>query len=413
MMKLTDKKYIKLIIFLCSALYFVSYMTRINYQAVLVEITKSLGVEKSAASLALTLSAISYGSGQLISGYLGDKFKPDKIILSGLICTTIMNILIPFCPTTGYMAVVWFINGFAQSMMWPPIVKIMTSMLTEDDYKKGCIKVSCASSVATILIYLTSPVIIYCIGWKGVFGFSAVLSIAMCFLWTCGYKATKKQLKEVETSELKSEVITDHNHEKFTFKVVVILAIAMFTIILQGALRDGVSTWMPTYISESFGLGSEISILTNVLLPIFSIFCYQIASWLNRKVIHNEFLCVATTFGLTIISAVALSVFGNSSVALAIIIAAVLNASSHATNYIQTCLLPIYFTRYGKVSFISGLLNSCTYMGTAVSIYGIALLTTAMSWSEIALVWAFIAAVGLIITFAFSKMWNKLKKGEL
>lgn len=413
MMKLTDKKYIKFLVFLCSALYFVSYMTRINYQAVLVEITKSLGVEKSAASLALTLSAISYGTGQLISGYLGDKFKPDKIILSGLVCTTLMNLLIPFCPSTGYMAVVWFINGFAQAMMWPPIVKIMTSMLIEDDYKKGCIKVSWGSSFATILIYLISPVIIYCIGWKGVFGFSAILSVAMCFIWTAGYKATKKQLKEVEISELKADVPVGKKHGKFTGKVIAILGIAMFTIVLQGALRDGVGAWMPTYISESFNLGSEISILTNVLLPIFSIFCYQIASWLNRKVIHNEFLCIAVTFGLTALSSVVLSGFGNSSVILAVVIAAVLNASSHATNYLQTCLLPIYFARYGKVSFISGLLNSCTYIGTAVSIYGIAVLTKTFSWSQIALVWAGIAGIGVAITWGFSKMWKKLKKGEL
>ena len=133
--KITQKKYIRALVFMCSLAYFVSYLTRINYSAVLVEIMKSEGYLKPAASIPLTGLFIVYGVGQLISGVLGDKFSPEKIVFCGLLITSAMNILLPFVSSSVVlMTVTWSINGFAQALMWPPLVKIMARYLTKDDY---------------------------------------------------------------------------------------------------------------------------------------------------------------------------------------------------------------------------------------------------------------------------------------
>ena len=44
----------------------------------------------------------------------------------------------------------------------------------------------------------------------------------------------------------------------------------MIAIVMQGMLRDGVTTWMPSYISETYNLSNAIAILTGVVLPVFS-----------------------------------------------------------------------------------------------------------------------------------------------
>ena len=62
---------IKLLSFLCPLIYFASYLTRKNYSVVLSEIIISEGISNADASLAVTLSLISYGAGQIISGILG------------------------------------------------------------------------------------------------------------------------------------------------------------------------------------------------------------------------------------------------------------------------------------------------------------------------------------------------------
>ena len=90
---------------------------------------------KSSASLALTASAATYGAGQLISGFLGDRIEPKKLILVGLLLTITTNFLLPFCKEASQMTVIWAVNGFAQALIWPPLVRIMTSVFKKEDYQ--------------------------------------------------------------------------------------------------------------------------------------------------------------------------------------------------------------------------------------------------------------------------------------
>ena len=69
--KETHDKWGGLLIALCAVCYFVSYISRINYGAVILEIERSEDISKVAASMAVTGSFITYGFGQLISGVDG------------------------------------------------------------------------------------------------------------------------------------------------------------------------------------------------------------------------------------------------------------------------------------------------------------------------------------------------------
>ena len=72
----------------------------------------------------------------------------------------------------------------------------------------------------------------------------------------------------------------------------------------------------------------------------------------------------------------------------------------------------MYFKKYGNVSTVSGVINSCTYIGSALSTYGVALLSEVYGWNFTIFVWATIALSGTGICFAVSKAW-KLKFGTL
>ena len=141
-------------------LYLISYVTRINYGAVISEICAAENMQKSLVSLALTMSAVTYGTGQLISGFLGDRLNPKRLIFGGLLLTAATNLIIPVCTSPYQMAAVWAVNGFAQAFMWPPLVKIMATLFTSEDYKKACVIVTWGSSFGTIAVYALSPVYI-------------------------------------------------------------------------------------------------------------------------------------------------------------------------------------------------------------------------------------------------------------
>jgi len=390
-MKLTDKKQINKLAYLCAFIYFVSYITRINYGAVVSEMVTSTGLAKSTLSMALTGSFITYGAGQLISGYFGDRFQPKYLISLGLLISVLMNLLIPICNNNVQMTAVWCVNGLAQAFMWPPIVKLTSGLLSAEDYNKTCVIVSRGSSVGTIFIYLAAPVIISLFSWESVFFMCAALGIIGLVIWY-------KTCPEIELTFSVDNTIKNKTAgvSKIFAPLVVLI---MVVIVLQGILRDGITTWMPSFISETYNLSNEISILTGVLLPVFSIVCYQITLWLYSKTMKSPLLCAMMIFGVGAICSVLLYAFYQVNAAFSIFLMTLLAGCMHGVNMILVCIVPPLLSKNGKVSTISGLLNSCTYVGSAVSAYLIPLAAENAGWSATMLIWLLAAVVGTAICF--------------
>ena len=86
---------------------------------------------------------------------------------------------------------------------------------------------------------------------------------------------------------------------------------------------------------------------------------------------------------------------------------ALLEGSMHGVNLILICMIPPFFQKTGNVSTVSGLLNCCTYIGSAISTYGIALLTELYDWKLTLLVWLIIAILVTIMCLICVKPWKK------
>ncbi len=392
-----NKKQVNRMILLFMMTYLASYLTRINFGAIVSEIEASTGILKSLLSLSLTGSFITYGLGQIVSGILGDYVSPKKLITLGFLLTITMNLCVPLCGGPYIMAFVWCVNGFAQAFMWPPLVKLMTGLLNDEDYKKATVRVSWGSSIGSILIYLISPVLIKIAGWKSVFIFSAVSASFMLLLFT-------KNCVDVEI--VKREVKT--NKTKFNLFHPVIMMI-MLAIVLQGMLRDGVTTWMPSLIGETYNLGSSIAILTSVVLPVFSILSFSITSKLYSRWLKNPLMLSCVLFFIGGASACGLIVFNGYHAVVSVVLGALLTGCMHGVNLILICMLPAYFKSTGSVGTVSGVFNSCTYVGSAISTYGVAYLVETYSWSLALRIWMIVALAGGLICFLCMSLWNKYK----
>lgn len=394
---LQDKKQVNKLIILFTLTYMVSYITRINYGTIILEMERATKISRSLLSMALTGSFITYGTGQVISGFLGDRFSPKNLVSCGLVITILMNLLIPVCRDPYTMLAVWCINGFAQSLMWPPLVRLMTALLSDDDYKKASVKVSWGSSFGTIFVYLLSPALISLAGWKSVFVISAAAGIIMFFIWNkYSYEIKQEKKRDIKVNNDKSAGMI------FTPVMICI----MIAIVLQGMLRDGVTTWMPTYISDTFNLSTVTSILTGVILPLFGILSFQIASGIYRKVIKNPVLCAGVIFAFGFVCAFTLYLLSGFNAVVSVILSALLTGAMHGVNLILICMIPPFFKKYGIVSTVSGIINSCTYIGSAVSTYGIAVLSERFGWNFTLFVWMIIALFGTIILFVNVKSWK-------
>lgn len=378
--------------------YTVSYITRINYGAIISEMVLSTGMTKAQLSLGVTGSFFTYGIGQIISGICADRYSPKKIVSMGFLITVAMNVILPFCTNHYQMLVIWCINGFAQAFMWPPIIKIMISTFSAEEYKNASVKVSFGSSIGTIIVYLVSPIIISAFSWKYVFWFSAFCGFIMLLIWN------KADLESDSYCVKKSEKVNKINMSGIFCPVMIFIFIA---IVLQGMLRDGVTTWIPSYLSELYNMDNEISILSGAILPLFTILCFEIVSRLYQKKFKNPISCSSLVFSIGLLSALGLLFLAGKSFIGTMAFAALLIGSMHGVNLMLVCMIPPYFKKYGNVSTASGIINACTYVGSAISTYGIAVLSDKIGWNFTVLIWALIAMFGTLICVFSAKKFDK------
>ena len=229
-----NKNYVTAVALIFAAIYTVSYLTRVNFGAIISEMERSTKISKNLLSLSLTGSFFTYGIGQILSGITVDRISPKKMISVGLLVTAGMNLLIPFCKNHYAMLAVWCVNGFAQSMMWPPIVKMMSQLFRDGDYQKAAVIVSWGSSVGTMLVYLLAPLVMGILSWKWVFFLAAGTALITVILWQ-GF-SYKTEPNPIQNRADKG---------KFSILFTPLMLGVMIAIILQGMLRDGVTTWMP------------------------------------------------------------------------------------------------------------------------------------------------------------------------
>ena len=393
--KLMDKKSIRMLSILGWLVYFASYITRLNFGAVLVEFLQAEGVMKSAAAPITTALFITYGAGQLLSGYLGDRVSPRFLIFGGLLVASVCNIVMPLVsPAIPLMTLVWGINGIAQAMMWPPLVKICANALCEEDYNRLMPLIGTSCAVATISVYLVSPLIIRLTDWKTVFTIASGVAVVAAVIWVT---LTGPLLKNVSFAAVreKHKVTVKPAQRRPAWKL---LPMILASVAILGILRDGITTWMPTFMSETFQLESTVSILIGVALPLshmfIDLFVYRILVLMKRDV----FAAIGLSFGGTAAFLLLLSLSGVNSMLLSTVFIAIASGGLHTINSLQTYYLPELLGGTDNISFYAGVVNSATYVGSAMSTYLFAVISEMHGWNTTIVSWMVFAAIGLVLT---------------
>lgn len=376
---------------ICAMAYFVSYVTRTNLAAIMVAVVESGFAPEATVALALSACSVTYGIGQILNGYISDRTKPQYVVLFGFALTIAMNLGVGFLQDARYLVVLWAVNGFAQSCMWPPLVAIMASNFSKQYYDKAVVWVSWGHALGNIAVYLVSPPIIRLWGYRYVFLLSGALGIVMAAGWAVFF-GKKPAPQQAAGSEKKRS--PSGNREKMTGAVLAGMIIVLFAIVMQGALRDGVTNWTPTMISQTLPVDTSTAIFSGVLLPVFHMICTKLISGIHSRWLKNELICAAAVFAVGTAAALLLAFTMGRGVILSVVLLALLVGCMHAANYLLVCLMPVRFFRYGKVGMISGVMNAFAYLGSAISTYGIAVFSGSFGWRYTVLLWAGIALVG-------------------
>ena len=396
---------------LTSVIYLVEYLGRYDLAAAKIAMYGSFGDNaKAMLGLALTLMAISYGFGQIVMGFVGDRVPPRYVVFAGLLGAGACNIAVGCATSLPLICVAWFLNGVCKAMIWPSLVRQMTCDMTDNGFQKGIVWVSIASNVGIVLIYLAVvPASILLLSWRLAFWFSGAAEVAAGVAWVLSVR-TIPSVGLLKTALRAHPETEDGEEKKKRSSLPVILAAGIpllyIVVIAHGLLRDGVTSWMPDLLQTEFALGDIAAIMSSAILPVFSTVCVIIAGMVYMK-LKNELTSSAIFWGVVLVSLGCLIFTLGRSAVLTIILLALTMSGVQAINHILTTRVPHRFASAGIVSTVAGLLNSATYVGVAVSGYGVAVYSSTFGWRATVIAWFCVAAVGtLALVFCFAR-WKR------
>lgn len=406
------------IIALCSLVYFVSYFSRKDFAAVMAGMISSDIIGRENAGLAGAMLFVFYGVGQLLSGYLGDRIKPKLLIIIGLSSTAVCNILMPVIPS-GVMIVVWGINGLAQAMLWPPIVRILSTYLDHNTFVMANLVVTAAAHLATIVLYVFAPICLVYMSWQTVFYTASVLAIVSCLLFALTLERILPDeacVSPVLSADNSLRAKASQDKAEGEGIITVLGESGIFTVLICiitcGFLRDGIESWLPMLYSEAFGKDVAESTLLSIILPIFSVISITIVTALHkRRMFNNEIVGAAILFGSALISAALLAVFislqGSVFGIISLILAAYICAAMHGVNFLLISCLPGRFARFGRAATVSGVCNSCIYVGAAASTYGISYISGKLGWGVTVVSWCVILNIGILFALISRRRYTR------
>ncbi|MBE6656484.1 MAG: MFS transporter, partial [Ruminococcaceae bacterium] len=347
----------KAVVALCAVVYFTSYFSRKSFAATLFGMLQAGVLSETTAGLVETAMFIFYGAGQLLSGFLGDRVKPAVLLGAGLGTTALCNLALPLMPSGEWIIPVWALNGLAQAMLWPPIVRILATNLDHERYVTANLVVTTAAHAATVLLYLYVPLCLTYMTWRAAFYSAGALAVAVfiVFLFAISRVLPSEHTLPSATAQASSKpsVATPHKIGAILIRSGILPIFG--AIIMCGILRDGIETWLPTLYGQAFDRDAGESVLVSVVLPIFAVATVTVVTVLHRRrFFNNEARGSATLFLFAAVLCVPLSFLMEAEAPLAryvcLTLAALVCASMHGINFLLISCLPGRFAHFGRSS---------------------------------------------------------------
>lgn len=403
----------QLLIVLCFLTYACSYIGRLNYSAALPELLAGGVLTKAQGGMISTVYFGAYGVGQLFNGMLADRHHPVKQIVLGIAGSAVWNLLFPHCTSYEAMLVIWGLNGYFQALIWTSAFLLLSQYLDRRYRTRAMLVINTAPSAGTIFAYLFSSLVLWKQPWEGIFtwaalvlGICAVVWLAGC--WIAFRGAVLANEMEKEWQPARKTVSLDADSFRRTFLLCGAGALVLPAMI-HGMLRDGVTSWVPTYITEMFHMPSQLAVAITILLPLINMMgaagAYLLMRWVPNETTATSvlFLCAGSCLMI-------LQLLGTFSAVLSALLLAVVTACMMGVNVILCSEVPLRFSVLGKSATVSGFFSACGYIGAAASMYGIALLSERYGWTATQLTWVGSCLLAAGLSILVSRRWMEFRR---
>ncbi len=382
--------------------YSVLYFMRLNISLALTDMGADLSLSSTQLGMISSVFFWCYAFGQLINGFLGERFQARFMVFIGLLGSGILNAVLSYSDSYLLILFCWGCNGLFQSMLWSPIVKCIA------EYFEGAKKtvVSFALSITMVIGYMCAWTGSYSIGtyvdWRHVFRIPAIIGILFSIVWILLFRYSSGKPAE---------------KQKNSFSLIrrpIILCflgiIAVFSIVF-GLIKSSIDTWLPTMITEVVNLPSSGIFITLLIIPMMNFLGILLAKFFIARLKGNIYKVILFLWvGAALLSLLTLLLFSVNSVAFVVSVM-VLFGFVYGQTPLFTTFIPLDFAKWDCVSAITGFVDFAIYLGAALTgVISGRVLGDGFDWQNLCLYWSVVLFMGLVVAVFVFFFYGKLKK---
>ncbi len=376
------------LIFIAWLVYTVSYFGKVNYSANITQIMEFYQISKAEAGIVPSFFFFSYGIGQVLNGLLCKKYNIRWMIFLSLFTSGVINFVIAVTTDFQIIKWLWMLNGFALSILWPTLVRLLSEVLPQKDLGKSSVVMGTTVALGTLVIYGLSSLYVYFGMFKMAFYTAAAVDVIVAVIWMIFFKKTTNM---ANSEKIKEDVLhndtsieqKDNNDRNDKKAICIMICVLCLYAIIVNLTKDGLTTWVPSILKEEFGIKDSLSILLTLLLPIVAIFGNIFALEVHKRIpeyVTHSFVVFAISGGVIgmIIASITFKQFILTLAGLVLV-----NFLASSLNSLITGIFPIFMRGKVNSGLFAGILNGFCYVGSTISSYGLGVVAGDFGWISV------------------------------
>ena len=403
---------------LCFTVYYLAYLGRYSYSSNINRVMEYFLISKSEAGSIATCFFITYGIGQVVNGLLCKRYNVRFAVFTALVFSALTNLAFPILGEVdfGLLRLIWLINGFAQSVLWSSIIRLLNESLPKKSLTTAIFIMALPVSMGTFSIYgLSSLLSALSIEFKNVFFIAGGLLLLIALVWFLNVNKLKNACLAEKQYDLieEGEVIAEAKGGKIDKSLLISCAVLAMFAIINNFVKDGLTTWLPVIMKEKYLLDDAVSIFLTLFLPLFAVFGSTFAIFLSQK-LKNYILVCGVLYLAAVLLFVPVIIFFNQNYWLLSLVCFILIACAMAgVNNVITSIFPMM--QKGKINAgtIAGIMDGFCYVGSAITAYGIGSLADKFSWHTVLYLFISVCIFTVLICAVYILITKLAKKKSL
>lgn len=367
-----------------STTYGLFYLGRANISVVLPIIALDLGLSLAEVGALGTVFFWVYGIFQFISGEIGSRVSPFRIVSIALLGTAIINLAFSFQTSLIAMLALWGINGMAQSGGWSPMVRILAERLEPERLKSASTLMPFGYVIGTAVTWTLIGAVAAGENWRIAFWLPGLLLLLVLAFWRkAGIDAPKATPSRFRPATVLAEARG--------------IAFIMIAAALVGFVRNGSLIWLPTYILDTEliaeNLVGMVAALTQVIALLGLLLARRRVGSSDQVFVTAVLMFSAAGFGFLLLTA------STGLIAIALVAFAIMMLNGAFGLAVTS--IPLLLAPQGRASSIAGTVNMMATLIGGTAGFAIGGLVELSGWAAVFGLW------GVLLLLAALLIWRR------